>query len=204
MYTTIITAAAAITVFLGSSIVYNIKKNEIKGFLGEFNVNNKLKKLAKKNKGKVIKNLNLIKKDGLSTQIDHVYVNNSGIFVIETKNYSGRLVGTEKDYTWSQVLGKNVYETHNFARQNEGHVAALSEFLGKRLSLPVYSIVCFNPGCETDLILNKSILSNYNSVANAIKIRSRNPIVSDELFCSVQKIRAQRTPTKQGLSVVSI
>ena len=187
MYTTIITAAA-ISLIIGGSIAYEINKIKIKGFLGERKVNRKLQKLSKKNKGKVIKNLNLIKKDGISTQIDHVFVNNSGIFVVETKNYSGKLVGSEKDYNWTQVLGDKKYEAHNFARQNEGHVAAIYEFLGKNCSLPVYSVLSFNPTCETRLNLKKSIVTSYDTISDAIKFRSRKPLVSDAVVDNIYNL----------------
>ncbi|WP_318011012.1 nuclease-related domain-containing protein [Clostridium sp. FP1] len=35
-----------------------------------------------------------------TTQIDHVIVSNYGIFVIETKNYKGWIIGNEFDENW--------------------------------------------------------------------------------------------------------
>jgi len=37
------------------------------------------------------------------SQIDHVVVGPNGIFVIETKNWRGKLIGNETDPTWTQV-----------------------------------------------------------------------------------------------------
>lgn len=38
--------------------------------------------------------------EGKRTELDHVIVNNRGIFIIEVKNYSGSLMGTDNDYEW--------------------------------------------------------------------------------------------------------
>lgn len=42
-----------------------------------------------------------------TTQIDHVYVSIFGIFVLETKNYSGWIFGGEKQVKWTQTLNRN-------------------------------------------------------------------------------------------------
>lgn len=64
-----------------------------KGIWGEFQV----KLVLGKNKPDikyVINNL-MIVNDGKSSQIDHVVINKTGIFVIETKKYAGRIYGKE-------------------------------------------------------------------------------------------------------------
>jgi hypothetical protein len=43
---------------------------------------------------------------GKTTQIDHVVVSEYGVFVIETKNYTGWIVGDEKSDYWTQVIYK--------------------------------------------------------------------------------------------------
>ena len=39
-----------------------------------------------------------------TTQIDHVLISRFGVFVIETKNYSGWIFANAKQATWTQVL----------------------------------------------------------------------------------------------------
>ena len=41
-------------------------------------------------------NYYLLANEEMSCQIDHIVVNENGVFVIETKNYSGRLYGTAR------------------------------------------------------------------------------------------------------------
>ena len=55
----------------------------------------------------VLDDLMLLSEVGL-TQIDHVVVSVYGIFVIETKNYSGRITGTPRADFWIQFLSKSV------------------------------------------------------------------------------------------------
>ena len=48
-------------------------------------------------KGKILRNVYIPKDNGETTEIDIVYITQKGIFVIESKNYSGWIFGNEKD-----------------------------------------------------------------------------------------------------------
>lgn len=68
--------------------------------------------------------------DDGTTQVDHVVVSRYGIFVVETKNYSGTIYGLEKEKTWTQVRRNG--EKHTFQnpiRQNWRHIKVLSGLL---------------------------------------------------------------------------
>lgn len=67
--------------------------------------------------------------DGDSTQIDHVVVSTHGVFLIETKNFQGRIFGQATDSHWTQVLGRTKRSFQNPLRQNHKHVRFLSEHL---------------------------------------------------------------------------
>ena len=62
----------------------SLKSHRVKGYIGELGVRLILKKL-KKEEFEVLHNIMLMK-DGKTTQIDHIIVGRSGIFVVETKN----------------------------------------------------------------------------------------------------------------------
>ena len=67
--------------------------------------------------------------DGL-TQVDHVVVSTFGIFVIETKNYTGWIYGSEQQAKWTQTFatgGKSAFQ--NPIWQNRLHIAALAKLL---------------------------------------------------------------------------
>lgn len=90
---------------------------------------------------KVLHDVTLLTSRG-TTQIDHVIVSVHGIFVVETKNYSGWIFGTEKQAKWTQMHYKKKRQFQNPLRQNYGHICALSEMLG--LPKEIFrNVVCF-------------------------------------------------------------
>jgi len=175
IYTGVILASTAI-----ATVIYNAFKPSIKGWRGERKVNKVLKKLQKQKTGKSIKDITLLSDEGLSTQIDNIFINKSGVFIIEAKNYSGIISGEENSHKWKQQIGKKDYIINNFARQNMNHIKVIQPLLSQYPALPIYSFLSFNPDCELNLNLTRTIATRYNTLGNAIKIRSRNPIISDE------------------------
>lgn len=69
--------------------------------------------------------------DDQRTELDNVIVNPHGVFIIEVKNYSGRLEGAETDYEWAKYhtteVG-NIYskQVKNPIRQVKRQVYILS------------------------------------------------------------------------------
>ena len=60
-----------------------------------------------------------------TTQLDHVVVSVYGIFVIESKNYQGKIYGTRSSEKWSQYVDGEEYHFRNPVKQNSGHVMAV-------------------------------------------------------------------------------
>src|ERR1043166_8314562 len=60
-----------------------------------------------------------------STQIDHILVADTGIFVIETKHYKGWSFGNPSDDYWTQVIFQKNTRFRNPLRQNYGHIKAV-------------------------------------------------------------------------------
>jgi restriction system protein len=60
-----------------------------------------------------------------TAQIDHLVVADTGIFVIETKHYTGWIFGDPNDSQWTQVIYRKKSRFQNPIRQNYGHVKAL-------------------------------------------------------------------------------
>jgi hypothetical protein len=115
---------------------------KLRGLIGEKRVNKFLYRLPQ-DKYFILKDI-MIQNNNGTTQIDHIVLSEYGIFVIETKNFSGFIYGKEKDRQWTQVLNKNSkYRFMNPLRQNYGHVMALKEFLDEK---NIYSIVAFASG----------------------------------------------------------
>ena len=81
--------------------------------------------------------------EGMSCQIDHVLINRNGVFVIETKNYSGNIYGTDEQQEWTQVLayGKVKNKIYNPVKQNNTHLYRIRKILPNEF--PLISIVVF-------------------------------------------------------------
>lgn len=84
----------------------------------------------------------IVSNEGKTSQIDHVVINQCGVFVIETKNYSGEIYGSEKQREWTQVLsyGKVKNKIYNPLKQNASHVYNVRKIVG---NLPIRSLVVF-------------------------------------------------------------
>ena len=85
--------------------------------------------------------------DGTTTQIDHVIVSQYGVFVVETKTYSGWIFGDEKSKEWTQSIYRKKSRFQNPMRQNYKHICALADNLGIDKSYFI-GVVAFTGGCE--------------------------------------------------------
>lgn len=79
--------------------------------------------------------------NGNTAQIDHVVVSLYGVFVLETKNYHGHMVGQENEKYWTQRIGNQRHRLYNPIWQNRGHIHALQELLGR--DVPMCNVVLF-------------------------------------------------------------
>lgn len=116
-----------------------------KGWLGEFFVKRTLGK-TKPRVRYVINDFKCRVSYDKTTQIDHILINAGGVFVIETKNYSGRIYGQEQSLEWTQVLsyGRVKNKLYNPIRQNKTHVYHISNLIGNEA--PIVSAVVFVQG----------------------------------------------------------
>lgn len=70
-----------------------------------------------------------LKIDGETTQIDHILISRFGVFVIETKDYSGWIFANAKLANWTQVVFHVKSQFQNPIFQNFRHVRAVREIL---------------------------------------------------------------------------
>ncbi|MGR4741176.1 nuclease-related domain-containing protein [Bifidobacterium adolescentis] len=120
--------------------IVTIWGNQITGKAGEHWASEELRKLPQ-SEYRLLNDLVLKDSTGLH-QIDHVVVSVYGIYVVETKNYTGTIYGDSKYSEWFMYLGKNKRKIHSPLRQNYGHIQCLKELLGLEDSVFI-SIVCF-------------------------------------------------------------
>ena len=91
---------------------------------------------------KFIFNCYLPKADGETTEVDVILLHESGIYVFESKNYSGWIFGNESQTFWTQTLpsGKGKSQKSRFFNpimQNAGHIKQLKAFLAS-YNHPIY------------------------------------------------------------------
>jgi restriction system protein len=115
-----------------------------KGFLGERLVSSALRRTFPK--AFVFDDLIIPAMNGL-TQVDHVLVTTTGVFVIEVKKYSGSISGDPREPLWQQRIGRYRCAFQNPMWQNARHVSALRWQLNLAFE-KMHSVVVFVGGVE--------------------------------------------------------
>lgn len=94
----------------------------------------------------VLKNIYIPIK-GKTTEIDLLMIHEKGIYVFESKNYSGWIFGEAEQLQWTQCLkNRQKNRFYNPIRQNRTHIKALAEYLGKPISA-FTSYIVFSERC---------------------------------------------------------
>ena len=178
----------------------------LKGRRGERRVGRTLRRLCRRGDFRLLNDI-YIKSCDKESQIDHILIGKTGIFVIETKTYKGLILGNERDKEWVQ----NLYGEHTFynpVRQNWGHIRTLKYLLDGACSDWCYhSLVVFPSG--TDILtdsdkvvvlkeLKRKILSFRNEVLTQEQmddieslIRKANIVSRKERWKHVRRIRKE-------------
>ena len=100
-----------------------------------------------------------IRMDDGTTQIDHVLVSRFGVFVIETKDFSGWIFGNATDQTWTQVHFRRKSKFQNPILQNYRHVCAVRGLLGFLPPEAVKSVVVFSGNAEFKTEVPQGVLA---------------------------------------------
>ena len=99
---------------------------------------------------KLLFNAYIPKKEG-TTEIDVLMISSYGLFVFESKNYSGWIFGNSRSQQWTQTLRTGRYSSHkehfyNPIKQNSTHIYYLKKLLPR--DIPTQSIIVFSDRCE--------------------------------------------------------
>lgn len=143
----------------------------------------------------LLNNVTLRLWDG-TTQIDHILVSRFGLFVIETKDYSGWIFAGPKDRLWTQVLYRDKFRFQNPIRQNYKHARAVQELLGCPPDY-IHSVVAFVGDAEFKTAVPGGIYSLASLLAyiegQAVQVIPINRVQ----FC-VQRLEAARLPISKA------
>ena len=125
---------------------------------------------------KFLFNLYLPRENGKTTEIDIIMFHPKGLFVIESKNYSGWIFGHECQKMWTQTLPVGYGESHkehfyNPIMQNATHIRSLRKLIDDRI--PIYSAIAFSDKCTLKKLTMKSnniIVTYYSQLSANLKL----------------------------------
>lgn len=173
------------------------RKANRKGELGEYKIDLQLEQMPKEFKS--ISDVLIRTKRGL-TQIDHILISPVGIFVIETKNYMGKIYGNRRTKTWKQYSNGNKNLVYNPLYQNYGHIQAIKSLKSSFNNLEFYSVISFTKRCEElqvdddlktvegnemvvfDIKLSDLILRKYRKVLSMNSKKQLNSIEIEDIY----------------------
>lgn len=120
-----------------------------------------------------------------TTEVDVVLIHEAGLFVIESKNFSGWIFGNEKQREWTQVLpkGNGKSEKNKFFNpiiQNDVHIKWLKKYLN--YSEDIKSYVAFSNRCTFKEI------NIQNSNSKVLHRRGLKPDIVQDIKLSNMKL----------------
>ena len=139
--------------FAATQVSYDNSRRQV-GVRGEYLLYEKLRFLESLG-AKFLFNAYIPKPDGTTTELDMICVCSRGVFVFESKDYSGWIFGNENQREWTQTHssrysqgGVHKQRFYNPVMQNRAHVRYLRSFLKVGNDFPIWSVVVFSNGCE--------------------------------------------------------
>lgn len=115
---------------------------------GEKLVRNTLKEYCKNKDAHVLNCVTLRLEDGSTTQIDHILICTKGIFVIETKHFTGWIFGSLKSKVWAKINYEQKHKFQNPLHQNYKHVKEIQRTLDFLEPRHIHNIVVFSGDSE--------------------------------------------------------
>lgn len=136
-----------------------------KGKYGEYLTWKNLKNIS--GCSRFVFNCYIPKDNGETTEIDVVLIHDTGIYVLESKNYSGWIFGSETQQYWTQTLPSGRGRSHkekffNPIIQNKVHLKWLEKYLDID-SENFYSYIVFSERCT---LKNINLTSGQHCVIN--------------------------------------
>ena len=114
---------------------------------------------------------------GKTSEIDILLIHEKGIYVIESKNYSGWIFGNADQQNWTQMINKNTKERfYNPIKQNKTHIKALAKYLDMQPE-QMKSYIVFSERCELKKIPENTeqyTITKRDKLLNLIKADTEN------------------------------
>ena len=135
-----------------------------------------------------------------TTQIDHILVSRYGVFVIETKHYSGWLFGGATSKEWTQVIYGTKHRFQNPLHQNYKHLKAVQELLDFLTPEQVIGLVVFTGDAEFKTDIPSGIYS-LESVIKYLKGLNVELLTENRMQFCVGRLECQRLALTQQTDI---
>ena len=165
---------------------FKLYSPDIKGKWGEMKVAGILS-LLPEDDYKIINDV-IIQTNGYTSQIDHIVVSIYGIFVIETKNYSGWITGYENSKQWTQNIFGHKNSFYNPIKQNKSHILALKNelYIIEDNFIP---IIAFSGNCSLK-VETKTPIIYISQIYSEIKRHTEIKFDKTQIDGIVERIKA--------------
>ncbi len=178
------------------------KADKFTGARGEKQINDVLRFLANLLGGMEFHDI-MLWNNSITSQIDNILLTRKALYVIESKDYSGWIFGTDYQEYWKQTFahyksrrtGQTVskFSFYNPIKQNIVHIRVLKKSILSLKNIPIYNIIVFGAEAELKEINNKTpntvvteiynlnnlILNIDNSIIKEIDIEDQAEIVDE-------------------------
>ncbi len=186
----LLTTILAAAIFAVIMYFFRLLMNRMKGKVGEKVVARMLGRLPQ-DKYIVMDDVTVPTPRG-SNQIDHLIISIFGIFVLETKNYTGWIYGSESAEYWTQNIYGNKNKLYNPTFQNAGHIRALRRVLKDFEPLPYISIVAFSEKADLKVSAKQSHVIYWGQVADVIGSYDRERLSWEQVLAIRDCIESNR------------
>jgi hypothetical protein len=132
-----------------------------------------------------------LRMDDGTTQVDHILLSRFGVFVIETKDYSGWIFANAADKKWTSVRFRRKHTFQNPIHQNFRHVLAVQNQLEFIPREAIESLVVFCGSAEFKTDVPAGVVHVDQLVAH-LKQRTEERIPLNKLQYAVGRIETAR------------
>ena len=146
--------------------------------------------------------------DGRTTEIDVLMIHQSGVYVFESKNYTGWIYGSSKRENWTQCIkpseeAKTIkYKFFNPIMQNNLHVKHLEHFIDSKIHKHIYPVVVFGDKC----VLKNIELDDYSQVVvkrqdikRFFKSQFKNQVIDSQMINEIYDSLYQYTQISEQM-----
>lgn len=126
-----------------------------------------------------------------TTQVDHILVSRFGVFVIETKDYSGWIFANAEGPTWTKVYFRLKIKFQNPIFQNYRHVRAVQGLLDFLPPEAIKSIVVFTGNAEFKTDIPEGVVL-IDHLAEFVKSQSEQVMSLNRLQFCVGRLETAR------------